>query len=78
MLLVAREHETFLAPDDDFELLAGDELLIVGWPAARRALSTVLVVDAAREYVLRGRRVPSSWILRKLTPARESEHAGDR
>jgi Trk K+ transport system NAD-binding subunit len=75
VLLVLRDGETTLAPDDDFELVAGDELLLVGWPAARRALSTVLVVDAAREYVLSGRRVPSSWILRKLAPTQEEVEA---
>jgi voltage-gated potassium channel len=42
--------------------------LLAGWPAARRALETTFVVDAAREYVLTGRRVPSSWIWRRLTP----------
>ena len=73
VLIVRRDHETYLAPDDDFELEAGDELLLVGWPAARRALSTVLVVDAAREYVLSGRRVPSSWIWRKITSAEETQ-----
>jgi Trk K+ transport system NAD-binding subunit len=78
VLIVRRDHDTHLAPDDDFELEAGDELLLVGWPAARRALSTVLVVDAAREYVLSGRRVPSSWVWRKLTSAEETqaEHVG--
>jgi Trk K+ transport system NAD-binding subunit len=73
VLLVLRDTVATLAPDDDFELRAGDELLLVGWPAARRALSTVLVVDAAREYVLSGRRVPSSWIWRKLSAAQEAE-----
>jgi Trk K+ transport system NAD-binding subunit len=73
VLLVLRDTETTLAPDDDFELRAGDELLLVGWPAARRALSTVLVVDAAREYVLSGRRVPSSWLWRKLSTGQETE-----
>ena len=73
VLIVRRDHDTYLAPDDDFELEDGDELLLVGWPAARRALSTVLVVDAAREYVLSGRRFPSSWIWRKLTSAEETQ-----
>jgi Trk K+ transport system NAD-binding subunit len=72
-LVVLRNSETTLAPDDDFELETGDELLLVGRPAARRALSTVLVVDAAREYVLSGRRVPTSWVWRKLTSADETE-----
>jgi Trk K+ transport system NAD-binding subunit len=80
VLIVLRNGEPHLAPDEDFELVADDELLLVGWPAARRALSTVLVVDAAREYVLSGRRVPSSWIWRKLTSAQETqvEHVGRR
>ena len=73
VLLVLRDTETTLAPDDDFEVRAGDELLLVGWPAARRALSTVLVVDAAREFVLSGRRVPSSWLWRKLSTGQETE-----
>ena len=70
VLLVLRGSDTTLAPDDDFELAAGDELLIAGWPAARRALGTILFVDAVREYVTSGRRTPSSWIWRKLTPDR--------
>ena len=37
-LLVLRGGEATLAPDDDFVLAAGDELLLAGWPAARRAL----------------------------------------
>jgi voltage-gated potassium channel len=73
VLVVRRDSELTLAPDDDFELTAGDELLLVGWPAARRALSTVLFVDAAREYVLSGRRVPSSWVWRRLTSAEETQ-----
>jgi hypothetical protein len=50
-------------------LAAGDELLLAGWAAARRALGTILVVDAALEYVVTGSRVPSSWIWRRLRPA---------
>ena len=48
----------------------GDELLLAGWPAARRALGTILELDAAREYVVTGRRVPTSWIWRRLTGTR--------
>ncbi|NYJ04013.1 potassium channel family protein [Petropleomorpha daqingensis] len=72
-LLVLRNGEAFLAPDDDFVLSAGDEVLLAGRPSARRALSTVLFVDSALEYVVSGRRVPESWIWRKLsrTPAEE-------
>jgi voltage-gated potassium channel len=73
-LIVLRGSEVVLAPDDDFVLAAGDEILLAGWPAARRALGTILFVDAVREYVVSGRRVPSSWIWRKL--ARNPQPAG--
>jgi voltage-gated potassium channel len=68
VLLVLRGDEVFLAPGSDFVLAGGDELLLAGRPAARRALSTILEVDSVREYVVSGRRVPSSWIWRRLRP----------
>jgi voltage-gated potassium channel len=67
-LLALRGADATLAPDAGFVLAPGDELLLAGRPAARRALGTTLVVDTAREYVLTGRRLPSSWIWRRLTP----------
>ena len=67
-LLVLRSGEATLAPDDDFVLAAGDELLLAGRPAARRALGTILFVESVLEYVISGRRMPSSWIWRKLAP----------
>ncbi|WP_209306312.1 NAD-binding protein [Blastococcus sp. CT_GayMR19] len=69
-LLVLRGDEATLAPGSDFVLAPGDELLFAGWPAARRALGTILQIDAAREYVVTGRRVPTSWIWRRLTGTR--------
>ncbi|HVL84850.1 MAG TPA: NAD-binding protein [Pseudonocardia sp.] len=66
-LLIRRGDDAALAPDGDFLLAPDDELLLVGSPAARRALDTTLLVDAVREYVVTGRRVPSSWVWRKLT-----------
>ncbi|SNR59059.1 potassium channel family protein [Blastococcus mobilis] len=71
-LLVLRGGEATLAPGDDFVLRPGDELLLAGWPAARRALAMILVVDGVLEYVVTGRRVPSSWIWRRLRPAAEA------
>jgi voltage-gated potassium channel len=70
-LLVLRGPEAILAPDDDFVLQPGDELLLAGWPAARRALGTTLVVDGILEYLVTGHRAPSSWIWRRLRPAPE-------
>lgn len=65
-LLVRRGDDAALAPADGFLLAPDDELLLVGWPAARRALHTTLLVDAVREYVVTGRRVPVGWVWRKL------------
>jgi voltage-gated potassium channel len=66
-LLLVRDGEATLAPGPDFVLADGDELLLAGRPQARRALSTVLYVDSALEYVTSGRQVPSSWIWRRLS-----------
>ena len=78
-LLVLRDREATLAPDPDFLLAPGDELLLAGWPAARRALGTTLVVESVLAYVTTGRRVPSSWLWRKLRGVeREDEPAGTR
>ena len=71
-LLVRRDAECTLTPDDDFVLAPGDELLFTGQPTARRALETTMVDDAASEYVLFDRRVPSSWIWRRLSRNRVS------
>jgi hypothetical protein len=65
-LLLLRGDDATLAPGPDCVLAPGDELLLAGWPAARRALEVTLVVDAVREYLVTGRRVPSGWLWRKL------------
>jgi voltage-gated potassium channel len=70
---VMRDREAFLAPDDDFVLRPGDELLFAGWAAARRALGTILTVDGVLEYLVTGHRVPSSWIWRWLTRTAPAE-----
>jgi len=70
VLLAVRGAEFHLAPPDDFRLAADDELLLVGAPSARRLLDSTLLVDAIREYVLRGRHVPTSWVWRAITGRR--------
>jgi hypothetical protein len=72
-LIVMRDREAILAPDGDFVLRPGDELLLAGWAAARRALVTSLTLDGVLEYVVTGRRVPSSWIWRRLTRTAHAE-----
>jgi hypothetical protein len=66
-LLVLRGSECVLTPDDDFVLAPDDQLLFAGRAAVRRQLETAMVVDALPEYLVTGRRVPSSWIWRRLT-----------
>jgi voltage-gated potassium channel len=70
-LLVLRGNDSVLGPSEDFVLAPDDEILLVGWPEARRALETTLVVDATCEYVMTGRHVPSSWLWRRIAPGRE-------
>jgi hypothetical protein len=67
VLMVARNGECVVTPDDDFVLTPDDELLLCGRLAARRALDTTMVVEAAREYVVSGRHVPVSWIWRRFS-----------
>ena len=78
VLLVLRGRDAVLAPDPDFELAEGDELLLAGWSAARRTLATTLVVESVLEYLVSGRRVPSSWIWRKLSPQPRPQPAPER
>ncbi len=66
-LLVLRGDECVLTPDGDFTLAAGDQLLFAGRAAVRRQLETTLVVDGLPEYLVTGRRVPSSWVWRRLS-----------
>ena len=60
--------ESLLVPGPELLLEPGDQLLLAGSPAARRAMSSTMVVDAVREDVVRGRHVPSSWVWRRLRP----------
>jgi Trk K+ transport system NAD-binding subunit len=69
VLMVIRDGECVLTPDDDFVLAPDDELLLCGRLTARRALDTTMMVEAAREYVVSGRHVPVSWIWRRLSGA---------
>ena len=68
-LLLLRDGEAVLTPGDDVVLAAGDQLLFAGHTTERRALQSTLVVDSGAAYVLRGRRIPSSWLWRRLARA---------
>ncbi|MPQ99085.1 potassium transporter TrkA [Modestobacter sp. I12A-02628] len=71
-LVALRGEECTLAPGADFVLHPGDQLLFVGRPSERRALSTSLTDPSAPAYLVTGRREPSGWLWRRLsrrTPA---------
>ena len=70
-MMVLRNGEPVMSPDDDFVLAAGDELLLSGEAGARRALGMTLIIDATREYVVQGRHVPAGWAWRKLSSLRK-------
>ena len=69
-LLVQRDTESTLTPDDDFVLQSGDEILLAGRSAERRSLGTTLFDEAASQYAIHDRHVASSWIWRKLARQR--------
>jgi voltage-gated potassium channel len=66
-LLLLRGDECALAPGEEMVLQTGDQLLFAGRPVARRALEKTLMVDAVVEYLVTGRRVPESWLWRRIT-----------
>jgi len=70
ILLVERQGQRFVLPDDDFRLDIGDRLLIASGLAARRNLE--FTVDNANEldYVLTGRTGSGNWLSQILAPRR--------
>lgn len=77
-LLLLHEGRAVLTPDDDVTLAPGDQLLFAGHAPERRALESTLVVDSTAAYVLFDRRVPSSWIWRRLAKAEVPRPSDDR
>jgi Trk K+ transport system NAD-binding subunit len=73
-LMVLRDDESTLGPEDDFTLRPGDQILFVGHPAARRALIDTTTNRAVGDYVLFDRNVPAGWLWQRLT--RRVPHAG--
>jgi Trk K+ transport system NAD-binding subunit len=66
-LLVLRDDEPTLGPEDDFRLATGDRILFAGEPRDHRALLETLHIEYVSEYVLSGRQVPASWLWQRLT-----------
>lgn len=74
-LVLVRDGDELIAPDDDVILAEGDELLLGGQPGARQDLDNVLLDEATREYVLHGHEVPSGWLWRTLAAQRAARTA---
>jgi Trk K+ transport system NAD-binding subunit len=66
-LTLFRDGERTMAPTGDLPLRTDDQLLLAGRRRARAALSTTMTEVSTASYVLEGRRVPSSWVWRRLT-----------
>jgi voltage-gated potassium channel len=78
-LALFRGEERMMAPSGDVVLHAGDDLLLAGHLRDRAALHTTLTEDPTASYVLDGRRVPASWVWRRLrsTEGADKARAGD-
>jgi hypothetical protein len=78
-LLLLRRGRAVLTPDGETVLQDDDELLFAGRGSDRRELESTMVVDSTAAYVLFDRRIPSSWVWRKLSrTGPDSPDAGDR
>jgi voltage-gated potassium channel len=66
-LTLLRDGERTMAPDGDQVLRVDDRLLLAGRLRDRTALDTTLNELPTASYVVDGRRVPSSWVWRRLT-----------
>ncbi len=78
-LLMLRNGEPVLTPDDETVLAPNDELLFAGEGSERRELESTLVVDSTAAYVLFDQHIPSSWLWRKLSrksPAPSTQSGG--
>lgn len=65
-LILTRRGTDIYLPEADTLLQRGDELVVAGRTGALNVLDSVLTSPADIEYVTTGRRVPSTWIFRRL------------
>jgi voltage-gated potassium channel len=66
-LLLLRDTESILGPDDDVAVAPEDQILFAGRPSARRQLLDTMTNHAVSEYVLHGRFVPTGWLWQRMT-----------
>jgi voltage-gated potassium channel len=66
-LLLLRDGNATLTPDDEMVLARDDELLFAGQGSERRELESTLVINSTGAYVLFDQHIPASWVWRKLS-----------
>jgi len=66
-LLLLRDGNATLTPDDEMVLAHDDELLFAGQGSERRELESTLVINSTGAYVLFDQHIPASWVWRKLS-----------
>lgn len=71
ILMIERNGEVFLLPEDDFALQAEDAILLAGRHAARSALTLTLRNANALRYILTGEESGRGWLWRALFPRRQ-------
>jgi Trk K+ transport system NAD-binding subunit len=68
VLMISRDGELFTLPDADFELSAGDQLLLASNLSTRRNLEFTLGNANELDYVLDGETASGSWLWQKIQP----------
>jgi hypothetical protein len=66
ILMVSRDGTFFTLPDADFQLIAGDRLLVASNQSTRRNLEFTLGNPNELDYVLDGDTASGSWLWQKL------------
>jgi len=74
-LTLLRDGARTMTPDGDVRLRADDQLLMAGRLRDRAALVTTMTEVPTASYVLDGRRLPASWVWRRLARLRERRSA---
>jgi Trk K+ transport system NAD-binding subunit len=65
-LTLLRDDQRTISPAGDVVLRADDQLLLAGRLRDRAALASTMTEASAASYVVDGRRVPASWVWRRL------------
>ncbi|MFV9632868.1 NAD-binding protein [Mycobacterium neumannii] len=71
-LLMVRNTELIMTPDDDTQLCVGDQLLLAGKNDGLVELSAALFYPTTLEYVATARVAPSTWVWRVMTQRRRA------